>query len=246
MRKGPGRVPRPPQTRGRRRMDRVVTSRDLDGRTPAAEFAHELAGAGAEDGPVPATHASPRPAPTGSATGDLPGWNTRLHHCPGYSGNEQVMISEAAVSVSTPRRSDTRAPGLSRRSRRNTGCAAKYRLGSTPSSQHFLRRERGCRYGCGHLSHARVDRGRDVTKMPAGGHWLASSSSSQHLNPAPGLRQRRLAAHCHRRRGERVLIDPPGQKIDPSGADLRKETHYSAVQAQAAWRPCQHETSTSR
>ena len=85
---------------GRRRMDRVVTSRDLDERITPAEFAHELAGVGAE---VMARYQQlegfPETGPDGGLRlGDLLAyWNTRPIVLPaGYSGNEQVMISEAA------------------------------------------------------------------------------------------------------------------------------------------------------
>jgi hypothetical protein len=85
---------------GRRRMQRVVTSRDLDERVTPAEFARQLAGVGAE---VIARYEDlagfPETAADGTARlGDLVAyWNTRPTVLPaGYSGDEQVTIGEAA------------------------------------------------------------------------------------------------------------------------------------------------------
>ena len=92
---------------GRRRMERVVTSRDLGERITPAEFARQLAGVGAE---VMARYQElegfPQTGPDGHARlGDLLAyWNTRPIVLPaGYSGNEQVMISEVAriIGVNT-------------------------------------------------------------------------------------------------------------------------------------------------
>jgi hypothetical protein len=85
---------------GRRPMPRVVTSRDLDDQITPAGFAHQLAGVGAE---VMARYQElegfPETGPDGHARlGDLLAyWNTRPIVLPAmYSGNEPVMISEAA------------------------------------------------------------------------------------------------------------------------------------------------------
>lgn len=84
---------------GRRRMQRVVTSCDLDERVTPGQFARQLAGVGAE---VIARYEElegfPETAADGTARlGDLVAyWNTRPIVLPaGYSGNEQVTIGEA-------------------------------------------------------------------------------------------------------------------------------------------------------
>ena len=84
---------------GRRRMQRVVTSRDLDERVTPREFARQLAGVGAE---VIARYEDlegfPETGADGTARlGDLVAyWNTRPIVLPaGYSGDELVTIGEA-------------------------------------------------------------------------------------------------------------------------------------------------------
>jgi hypothetical protein len=84
---------------GRRRMQRVVTSRDLDERITPGQFARQLAGVGAQ---VIARYEElegfPETAADGTARlGDLVAyWNTRPIVLPaGYSGDEQVTIGEA-------------------------------------------------------------------------------------------------------------------------------------------------------
>jgi hypothetical protein len=91
---------RHPDLWGRRRMQRVVTSRDLDERLTPAEFARQLAGVGAE---AIARHEElegfPETGADGTARlGDLVAyWNTRPIVLPaGYSGHEHVTIGEAA------------------------------------------------------------------------------------------------------------------------------------------------------
>jgi hypothetical protein len=84
---------------GRRPMQRVVTHRDLDERITPAEFARQLAGVGAD---VMARYQElegfPESGPDGRARlGDLlTYWNTRPIVLAGHSGDEQVLISEAA------------------------------------------------------------------------------------------------------------------------------------------------------
>ncbi len=85
---------------GRRRMQRVVTSRDLDDRITPGHFARQLAGVGAE---VIARYQDlegfPETGTDGTARlGDLLAyWNTRPIVLPaGFSGDEQVTIGEAA------------------------------------------------------------------------------------------------------------------------------------------------------
>jgi hypothetical protein len=85
---------------GRRRMQRVVTSRDLDARITPGDFAGQLAGVGTE---VIARYQELEGFPETGADGtvrlgDLVAfWNTRPILVPaGYSGDEQVTIGEAA------------------------------------------------------------------------------------------------------------------------------------------------------
>lgn len=85
---------------GRRRMQRVVTSRDLDERITPGEFARQLAGVGGEViGRYQELEGFPETSADGTARlGDLLAyWNTRPILLPaGYSGDEQVTIGEAA------------------------------------------------------------------------------------------------------------------------------------------------------
>ncbi len=85
---------------GRRRMERVVTSRDLDERITPGKFGRQLAGVAAE---VMARYQEldgfPETGADGTARlGDLVAyWNTRPIVLPaGYSGDEQVTIGEVA------------------------------------------------------------------------------------------------------------------------------------------------------
>jgi hypothetical protein len=85
---------------GRRRMQRVVTRRDLDERLPPGEFARQLAGVGPD---VIARYQELEGFPETSADGTarlgdlLAYWNTRPIVLPAaYSGDEQVTIGDAA------------------------------------------------------------------------------------------------------------------------------------------------------
>jgi hypothetical protein len=132
---------------GRRRMERVSTSRDLDERITPGEFARQLAGAGAE---VIARYQDldgfPETGADGTARlGDLVAyWNTRPIVLPaGYSGDEQVTIGEAGrildIDPKTIAQHDGK-PGFpavvsgASAGRRSTGkprrAPRKYRLGS--------------------------------------------------------------------------------------------------------------------
>jgi hypothetical protein len=122
---------------GRRRMERVVTSRDLDERIPVGEFARQLAGVGAE---VIARYQELDGFPETSADGTarlgdlLAYWNTRPILLPSrYSGDEQVTIGEAAriidVDPKTISQHDSK-PGFPAVVSRAGKRPRRYRLGS--------------------------------------------------------------------------------------------------------------------
>jgi len=122
---------------GRRPMQRVVTSRDLDERITPGEFAGQLAGVGTE---VIARYQEldgfPEIGADGTARlGDLLAyWNTRPVVLPaGYSGDEQVTVGEAARLIEVdPKTIDQYRgrPGFPAVASRAGTRPRKYRLGS--------------------------------------------------------------------------------------------------------------------